>query len=162
MLYHYHSHVLRPTRLIVADGELKQEVLPRLSLLLRPFRPTSWASSTHAQTVLGLLRTASIWGRYHRQLVMISDGGTIAIDWWQGCDQEQGTPDRPVLVVLHGINGGSHEGYCKWACAAATKKGWRACVVNYRGCNGLPLTAPRGYAATMSNDIHVAIVSIKA
>lgn len=60
--------------------------------------------------------------------------------------------------------GGSHEGYCKWACAAALKAGWRGVVLNYRGCNGLKMTSwpPRGYAATMTGDVHVAVASIKA
>ena len=32
--------------------------------------------------------------------------------------------------------GGSREGYCKAICAAALQKGWRAAVLNYRGCAG--------------------------
>jgi abhydrolase domain-containing protein 1/3 len=34
--------------------------------------------------------------------------------------------------------GGSREGYCKAVCAAALQKGWRAAVLNYRGCAGEP------------------------
>eukprot|EP00955_Chlamydomonas_euryale_P061439 358031-Chlamydomonas_euryale.AAC.11 len=58
--------------------------------------------------------------------------------------------------------GGSHEGYCKWMCDAAARRGWRAAVLNYRGCNGLEMTAPRGYNAAMTQDVHLAIVSIRA
>jgi len=58
-------------------------------------------------------------------------------------------------------SGGSHEGYCKWACASAYAQGWRAVVLNYRGCNGVPLTAPRGYAATLTHDVARAVASIK-
>lgn len=70
--------------------------------------------------------------------------------------------DTPILLVCHGINGGSHEGYCRWACAAAASRGWRAVVLNYRGCNGLPFTAPRGYAATMTHDVFTAVYSVRA
>lgn len=31
-----------------------------------------------------------------------------------------------------------------------------------RGCNGLQLTSPRGYTATMTRDVHIAVESIKA
>lgn len=56
--------------------------------------------------------------------------------------------------------GGSHEGYVKWACAAAASRGWRSVVLNMRGCNGLPLTSARGYNAINTSDVHVAVQSI--
>jgi predicted alpha/beta-fold hydrolase len=64
--------------------------------------------------------------------------------------------------VCHGINGGSHEGYCRWVCSTAVAAGWRAVVLNYRGCNGLPFTAARGYAATLTHDIFTGVYSVKA
>ena len=51
--------------------------------------------------------------------------------------------------------GGSHEGYCKWLCAAAFKKGWRACVMNNRGCSGLKLLTKRVYSATCFDDLQL-------
>ena len=65
------------------------------------------------------------------------------------------------FFLLSNLPGGSHEGYCKWACASAYAQGWRAVVLNYRGCNGVPLTAPRGYAATLTHDVARAVASIK-
>jgi hypothetical protein len=50
-----------------------------------------------------------------------------------------GPPNPP-----DGVNGGSHEGYVKWACTAAQHRGWRAVVLNLRGCNGLDVSSPRG------------------
>lgn len=161
----YRAFEVKAPRIYVGDGALKEQVLPHCTLLQQPFKPTMWASHTHMQTVLGLMRKASIVGSYNRQLIMSSDGGTSALDWWMGCDKASfGPSGTPIFLVLHGINGGSHEGYCKWACATAAKKGWRSVVLNYRGCNGLKMTSwpPRGYNATMTSDVHVAIVSIRA
>jgi abhydrolase domain-containing protein 1/3 len=39
-------------------------------------------------------------------------------------------------------------------------RGWRAVVLNMRGCNGLPLTSARGYNAINTADVHVAVQSI--
>ena len=47
----------------------------------------------------------------------------------------------------------------KWACAAAARRGWRAAVLNLRGCNGLGVSSPRGYSALMTHDVHVALES---
>jgi abhydrolase domain-containing protein 1/3 len=108
------------------------------------------------------MRRFTLSGHYTRQLILSPDGGTAGLDWWRGCDRLDFTrPDAPILLVLHGINGGSHEGYCKHACEGALSRGWRGVVLNYRGCNGLPLTSPRTYNATLTQDAHNAIVSIK-
>ncbi|KAL6764005.1 Alpha/Beta hydrolase protein [Haematococcus lacustris] len=153
----------KPLELWCGEGDLKSKVLPLCSCLLQPFRPSPWALNNHVQNIFGFLRTATIRNEYRRQLVIAHDGGTLALDWWSGCDSHAyGTATTPVLLVLHGINGGSQEGYCKWMCEAARSRGWRAVVLNYRGCSGLPLTSPRGYAATLTHDVHYAITSIKA
>ncbi len=43
---------------------------------------------------------------------------------------------RPMLIVLHGLSGGSHEIYLRHAIAPLVLDGgnWAACVVNARGC----------------------------
>lgn len=44
--------------------------------------------------------------------------------------------DRPMLVTLHGLSGGSYEVYLRHVLAPLIGKdgGWEACVVNSRGC----------------------------
>lgn len=46
--------------------------------------------------------------------------------------------DRPMLVVLHGLSGGSYEVYLRHAIAPLVQGegegGWECCVVNGRGC----------------------------
>ncbi|KAL2136798.1 hypothetical protein VTI74DRAFT_1450 [Chaetomium olivicolor] len=43
---------------------------------------------------------------------------------------------RPMLIVLHGLSGGSHEVYLRHAIAPLVMDGgdWEVCVVNARGC----------------------------
>jgi predicted alpha/beta-fold hydrolase len=46
--------------------------------------------------------------------------------------------DRPMLVTLHGLSGGSYEIYLKHILAPLTEEAgerqWEACVINSRGC----------------------------
>ena len=42
----------------------------------------------------------------------------------------------------------------KWGCEAANRAGYRAVVLNYRGCGGLALTTERCYNAIFTDDIH--------
>ncbi|KAJ5947143.1 hydrolase [Penicillium verhagenii] len=50
---------------------------------------------------------------------------------------------RPILLVLHGMSGGSNEPYIQDVLAAvvAQEGGWAACVVNSRGCANSKLTS---------------------
>lgn len=57
--------------------------------------------------------------------------------------------------------GGSHEGYVKWMARAVDASGWRAVVLNYRGCAGLPLTSPKCYDAVSTGDVRAAIAHIR-
>ncbi len=42
-------------------------------------------------------------------------------------------PEKPVLVLLHGLNGGSTEGYVMDCVEAAQKEGWTVAVFIARG-----------------------------
>lgn len=66
-----------------------------------------------------------------------------------------------AAAAVNNCTGGSHEGYVKWACMAAASRGWRAVVLNMRGCNGVPITSARGYNAINTGDLHVALQSIR-
>lgn len=111
---YYFSVVAKKPKIFIGEGDLQSKVLPACSLLIEPYKPTPWASNTHAQTILGLMRKVTASGQYTRQLVMVNDGGTIGLDWYQGCDEwRYASPETPVHLVLHGINGAcSMHGAC--------------------------------------------------
>lgn len=61
--------------------------------------------------------------------------------------------DRPMLVVLHGLSGGSHEVYLRHAIAPLLDSGrWEACVINSRGCAKSKITTGLLYNARATWD----------
>lgn len=61
--------------------------------------------------------------------------------------------DRPQLVVLHGLSGGSHEIYLRHAIAPLIDSGrWEVCVVNSRGCANSKFTSGTLYNARATWD----------
>jgi predicted alpha/beta-fold hydrolase len=42
--------------------------------------------------------------------------------------------EKPMLITLHGLSGGSHEIYLRSVLDPLFRAGWAACVVNSRGC----------------------------
>ncbi|BDA43976.1 Phospholipase ABHD3 [Coccomyxa sp. Obi] len=161
-LWYYLSKVCKAPQLYFKDGPLSRLVLEHCQILQEPFCPTPWAFDQHTQTMLSVGRQFWRVGQYRRQALVTPDGGLIALDWYQGCDTASHIDQSvPVLLVFHGLTGGSREGYCKAICAAAAKQGWRAAVLNYRGCAGLPMTAPKCYSATFTDDVHFGIEEVQ-
>lgn len=69
--------------------------------------------------------------------------------------EEMGSDDRkPMLVVLHGLSGGSHEVYLRHTIAPLIGEGgWDVCVVNSRGCAGSKITSGVLYNARATWDL---------
>jgi hypothetical protein len=58
----------------------------------------------------------------------------------------------PVLVLFHGLEGGSRSHYALAVMRAAADRGWRGIVVHFRGCSGAPNLLPRAYHSGDSDE----------
>ncbi|KAI0471082.1 Alpha/Beta hydrolase protein [Xylariaceae sp. FL0804] len=96
-----------------------------------------------------------------------SDAELARLDSGRGLGLGPGPDDddtRPMLVVLHGLSGGSHEVYLRHAVAPLLVSGggsggngedgarWGVCVVNSRGCAGSRITTGLLYNARATWD----------
>ena len=63
----------------------------------------------------------------------------------------------PMLVVLHGLTGGSHEIYLRSVLKPMLEAGWEACVVNSRGCAKSKITSGILYNARATWDFRQTI-----
>jgi predicted alpha/beta-fold hydrolase len=70
-------------------------------------------------------------------------------------DLQASDDSSPMLVVLHGLSGGSHEQYLRHALRPLVygEGGWKACVVNARGCSWSKITTPWMFNARATWDI---------
>jgi predicted alpha/beta-fold hydrolase len=70
---------------------------------------------------------------------------------------------KPMLVVLHGLSGGSHEVYLRHILAPLVADGtWEACVVNSRGCSQTKISTGVLYNARATWDVRQAVKWIRA
>ncbi|KAL7625400.1 hypothetical protein AAE478_004619 [Parahypoxylon ruwenzoriense] len=70
--------------------------------------------------------------------------------------------DRPMLVILHGLSGGSHEVYLRHAIAPLIDSGkWDACVVTSRGCANSKITTGLLYNARATWDVRQVVKWLK-
>lgn len=64
--------------------------------------------------------------------------------------------DAPVLILLPGLTGGSHDSYVRHMVGAASKNGMRAVVFNSRGTSDGAVTSPQFYSASYTEDMRYA------
>ena len=74
-------------------------------------------------------------------------------------DLDHGSSDqKPMLITLHGLTGGSHELYLREVLGPMVKeREWEACVVNSRGCAMSKITTPVLFNARATWDVRQAI-----
>jgi predicted alpha/beta-fold hydrolase len=72
--------------------------------------------------------------------------------------------DRPVVIILHGMNNDSTFGYVRSMMRTATERGWVAVCMNLRGQDGLHMVknnTPRGYNAGYTGDLRGVVQQIE-
>jgi predicted alpha/beta-fold hydrolase len=69
---------------------------------------------------------------------------------------------KPMLVVLHGLSGGSHEVYLRHVLSPLVADGaWEACVVNSRGCAQTKISTGILYNARATWDVRQSVKWLK-
>lgn len=144
---------------------LQEFVEKRCPSLHSKFHPVWWLPSGHHQTLYCVMGDFSQRDKvvYKRTLLRLKDGGTIGLDFTDGGHV---TPETPIVVVMHGLTGGSYESYVRAilspTCLPISEGGlgYRAVVVNFRGCAGVPVTSPQLYSAGHTDDLRQAVFYI--
>eukprot|EP01105_Mastigella_eilhardi_P027532 TRINITY_DN8528_c0_g1_i1.p1 TRINITY_DN8528_c0_g1~~TRINITY_DN8528_c0_g1_i1.p1 ORF type:complete len:414 (-),score=104.23 TRINITY_DN8528_c0_g1_i1:62-1234(-) len=125
------------------------------------FAPVPWLVSGHAQTLAAGALRPTPHVRYHRELLRLSDGGQIALDWDDEADHGEAR-EKPVVLVEHGMNGGSKDNYVRHFILEARRAGMRCVVVNYRGVAGSTLLTGKIYSAGFTLEFREAVAHVRA
>ncbi|KAI5631710.1 alpha/beta hydrolase fold domain-containing protein [Phthorimaea operculella] len=157
---YYLVEVVKKPKLVCGFGEFRAVLEARVPLVRERYWPTPWCVEARLQTVLGsLLRTRLLQPpAFRREILRLSDGGQVALDW---LDAERAPPDAPVLLVLPGLTGGAHADYVRCLCAAAQELRAHVVVFSNRGLGGVPLTTPRLYCAVSHADLAEVVEAVR-
>lgn len=77
--------------------------------------------------------------QFERSIWDTPDGDIVAVD------QIAGPADAPLVVLFHGLEGGSQSHYARSLMAEIQRREWRGIVPHFRGCGGLANRLPRAY-----------------
>ena len=111
------------------------------------FQPAWWLKNPHLQTI-----TAKWFKRHqviatHTETLELPDGDFIDIDW---TELPEANSEKPIVVILHGLEGSKNSHYAKGMLSAIAAQGWIGLLMHFRGCSGRP---NRHLASYHSGDI---------
>lgn len=114
---------------------------------VRPFRAPWWLRGAHAQTIAGKLLRPAVNVPLRRERITTPDGDFLDLDMTHGPD------DRPLVVVLHGLEGSARRRYMLLTYRALRRAGMEAVGLNFRGCSGEPNRTSRAYHSGETDDL---------
>lgn len=115
-----------------------------------PYRAPRWLPGAHAQTIWPATLAPREHIRYRRERWDTPDGDFVDIDF---AGDDTADADAPLVVMFHGLEGGSGSHYALATMSHAARIGWRGAVAHFRGCGGSLNLAPRAYHSGDSAEI---------
>ncbi|MBL4942431.1 MAG: hydrolase [Colwellia sp.] len=114
------------------------------------FKPAWWLRNAHFQTL-----AAKFFRRKHKlvtntETLELPDGDFIDLAW---TEQPQKNNTRPIVVMLHGLEGSKDSHYAKGMLTAIKDRGWIAVLMHFRGCSGKPNRQASSYHSGDIRDI---------
>jgi hypothetical protein len=105
-----------------------------------------WLPGGHLQSIYPSLRRPPRVA-LQRSRWRTPDGDFVDVDFAGDARAE------PLLVLFHGLEGGSDSHYARSLAAYGAAHGWRVAIPHFRGCSGEPNELPRAYHSGDSEEI---------
>lgn len=123
-----------------------------MPILNSPFKPAWWLKNTHLQT---------LWSTFFRSQARVEvtpfrlelDDGDFLDLAFRGFDDANQKTTKPIVVILHGLEGSLKSHYIKPLIKLLDENGFAACFVHFRGCSNEPNRLPRSYHSGDTGDL---------
>jgi predicted alpha/beta-fold hydrolase len=120
------------------------------------YRSPRWLAGGHAQTIwpFRLQRPAVA---LRRERVETADGDFWDFDWLDA----PADANAPLVVLFHGLEGGSSSHYARALFALLARRRMRGVVPHFRGCGGAPNRLPRAYHSGDHADVGAMLAHLR-
>jgi predicted alpha/beta-fold hydrolase len=110
------------------------------------FKPAWWLPSPHLQTLWPVLFRRRKSPELINERFELSDGDFVDLCWSKNTD-------RPVVLLLHGLEGSVHSHYVGNLMVSLEQTGFSPVFMHFRGCSGEPNRLPRSYHSGDTADL---------
>jgi predicted alpha/beta-fold hydrolase len=116
-----------------------------MPILHSQFKPAWWLRGAHAQTLWSSIVRLKPRLEIEWQRVELSDGDFIDLAW-------SGPKEGKTVLILHGLEGSVNSVYASGLMRELNQRGYRACLMHFRGCSYQPNRLPQWYHSGQSED----------
>lgn len=136
------------------------------------FEPAWWCRGPHCQTLWQALLRHRPRPALRRERLELPDGDFLDLDWGaeppaaDSLDRPAAASPaytaKPIVLILHGLEGSARSVYARGLLAAMQARGWRAAVLHFRGCSGTPNRLARSYHSGETGDLDYVVRLVRA
>lgn len=109
------------------------------------FQPPWWLRNCHLQSCLGLVHAPKYQQSVTWEQLDLPDGDFVDLCW-------AGRLGRPIVVLLHGLEGSIESHYIQLMMHTLTQQGFQVVVMHFRCCSGRINRKARSYHACETGD----------
>jgi len=119
------------------------------------FKPAWWLPGPHLQTLWPVLFRRRPPLRLRTERLELEDGDFLDLTWIRG-------GRGPVILVLHGLEGGLRSHYAAGLLSTLDRAGWRPVLLHFRNCGPEPNRLSRSYHAGDTQDLQRTLEHLRA
>eukprot|EP00798_Chlamydomonas_sp_ICE-L_P019932 gene19932-26638_t len=108
----------------MVDTVFNSWVMDRCTTITEPYHPMPFLANGHVETIYAAFYRKAPTILYDRECLLMTDGGCIVLDSER--DKDALPHDAPVLILLPGLTGGSHDSYVCYAVQTAREQYYSA------------------------------------
>ena len=131
---------------------------PEIVKLPPAFKPAWWLRNCHLQTIVAKYLAPRRTLVTETEMLALPDGDHIQLNW---TEKPELAAAKPIVVVLHGLEGNIHSHYAAGMLRALQQQGFIAVLMHFRGCNGVANRLPRAYHSGDTADLAYLIAQIQ-
>jgi len=114
------------------------------------FKPAWWLTNAHLQTLAAKFFRRNQKIVTSNEILELPDGDFVDLAW---TEQPEHNTTKPIVVMLHGLEGSKDSHYAKGMLNAIKARGWIAVLMHFRGCSGKPNRQASSYHSGDTRDI---------
>lgn len=119
------------------------------------FIPAWWLKNPHLQTLWASLMPRNLPGKVRFERIELLDGDFLDLTW-----VGDKTPDAPLVLILHGLNGSLRSTYVQGILQTIVAHKWRGVLMHFRGCSGEINRLAKSYHAGETGDLDYVVKEI--
>ncbi|GAB2799528.1 hydrolase [Halomonas shantousis] len=128
------------------------------TIVAADFRAPRGLGNCHVQTLLPRLMPRRPLER-DSEILDLPDGDFVELVWVRPAPV---APDAPIFLLFHGLEGSFDSPYARELLFMASRLGWRAVMMHFRGCGKTPNRLPRAYHSGDTADAYWVIGQLGA